>query len=261
MQWIKHILLSLFLIFTTSSLFANNQIVICTDANFWYPFTYIKNQEPTGLHIDIITTALHRIHKEPIFKSSSWKECLENAKLGIVDAVATTSYQDERAAYLNYPEGAAVDQKSPWRVSQVGYVLITATLDEKGKPNEYRFKGNFKTIPEPVRVPAHYSISHDLKKEGLVVKEGKRSLDNFKKLIKDRTGSIVDVEEVAEYFTAQPQFFGKLTIQQQPFNNKSYYLAFAKNGKVDLDQAKQIWQEIAAVRNDKKQMAEFLKKY
>ncbi len=261
MQFIKQMLFVTSLLFINTPLFALNKVVICTDTNFWYPFTYVKNQEAVGLHIDIISKALRNIGLEPIFKPTSWKECLTEAKLGIVDAVATASYQDDRSAYLNYPEGAAGDRKSPWRVSQVGYVVITAATNKDDKPNTYKFEGDFTTIPQPVRVPMHYSVIRDLEKEGLTVKAGKNSLADFKQLIKDRTGSVVDVAEVAEHFGTQPEFAEKLVIQKRPLNNKSYYLAFSKKGKVSIDEAKTIWQEIARVREDKKVMAEFLKKY
>lgn len=240
MQSIKRILVGLCLIFTSTLLFANDKITICTDTNFWYPFTYVKNQEAVGLHIDIISKALRNIGLEPIFKPSSWKECLSNAKLGVVDAVATASYQDDRTTYLNYPEGAAVDQKSPWRVTQVGYVVITPATNKEGTPNVYKYEGDFKSIPQPVRVPAHYSVIRDLEKEGLTVKKGKSSLENFKQLVKDRTGSVIDVEEVAEHFGTQPEFSEKLVIQQKPLNHKSYYIAFSKAGKVKTNEAEKI---------------------
>ncbi len=258
---IKTMMALLFLLITSSSI-AQPKITICTDTNFWYPFTYVKNQEAMGLHIDIISTALRNLGFEPNFTPYPWKECLEHAKDGLVDAVATASYQDERALYLNYPEGAAVDNKSPWRVTQVGYVVVTPALNKKGEKNTYQFEGNFKSIPEPVRVPLHYSVIRDLEKEGLTVKEGKSSIENFKKLIQERTGSVVDVEEAAKLFETQPAFAEKLVIQKKPLNNKSYFLVFSKKKRsLKPEEEQKIWKEIAKVRNNPTLMAEFLKKY
>ncbi|HXH54343.1 MAG TPA: transporter substrate-binding domain-containing protein [Gammaproteobacteria bacterium] len=261
MQNITRILLGFLSFFAATPSLANNKILICTDTNFWYPFTYLKDKEPAGLHIDIIRTALQSLGYEAQFKATSWKQCLSDAEEGLVDAVATTSYRDDRAAYLNYPEGAAVDKKSPWRVSQVGYVLVTSSLDKQGKKNTYRFNGNFKKVPEPVRVPIHYSVAHDLKKEGLKVREGKESLYNFQQLAQTRTGSVVDIEDVALYFKAQPQFADKLTIQKRRLNYKSYFLAFSKSGSVKRDESEIIWTKIANIRDNPKQIADFLKKY
>lgn len=261
MQTIARLLFGLLLYLAATPALANNKILICTDTNFWYPFTYLKDNEPTGLHIDIIRTALRDLGYEAQFKATSWKQCLSDAEHGLVDAVATASYRDDRAAYLNYPEGAAVDKKSPWRVSQVGYVLVTSAFDKQGKKNTYHFDGNFKKVPEPVRAPIHYSVVKDLEKEGLEVREGKNSLYNFKQLAQERTGSVVDIEDVALYFGTQPQFADKLTIQKKRLNYKSYFLAFSKSGSIKRDASEIIWTKIAKIRDNPKQIAEFLKHY
>jgi len=257
----KQTILALLILLIANAGVAQNKLTICTDTNFWYPFTYIKHQEAMGLHIDIISTALRNLGFEPNFVSYSWKECLNQAKEGLIDAVATASYQEERALYLNYPEGASVDVKSPWRVTQVGYVVVTSALNKKGEKNSYQFEGDFKSIPQPVRVPIHYSVIGDLQKEGLTVKQGKSSMDNFKKLIQERTGSVVDVEEAAKLFETQPAFAEKLVIQKRPLNNKSYYLAFSKKSALTSEEERMIWKEIAKVRSNSTVMAEFLKKY
>lgn len=249
-----------FFIFCSTAVFAD--IVICTDANFWYPFTYLKDNQPAGLHIDIINAALKRVGLTPVYKSlPSWKACLDEAKLGLVDAVATASYRDERAIYLNYPAGAAVDAESPFRVTQVGYVIVTPATDKAGRPNKYQFTGHFRDIPQPIRVPAHYSVIYDLEKQGLRVKVGKDSLADFKEMLKDHTGSVIDVEELGRYLATQPEFAGKFKIQSKMLNNKSYYLAFSKLGRVKQREAEMIWEKIARVREDEKMMSEFLKKY
>jgi polar amino acid transport system substrate-binding protein len=147
----KQSLLALLILLVSNSGVAQTKLTICTDLNFWYPFTYIKHQEAVGLHIGIISTALRHLGMEPNFIAAPWQECLNHAKEGLVDAIATTSYQKDRALYLNYPEGAAMDLKSPWRVTQVGYVVVTSALNKKGKKNTYQFTGDFKSIPEPVR--------------------------------------------------------------------------------------------------------------
>jgi polar amino acid transport system substrate-binding protein len=261
MHTITRTLAGILLFIAAAPAIANNKIIICTDTNFWYPFTYVKNQEPVGLHIDIIRAALRDLGYEAQFKATSWKQCLRDAEHGLVDAVATASYRDDRAAYLNYPEGAAVDKKSPWRVSQVSHVLVTSAFDKQGNKNTYHFNGNFKQVPEPVRVPIHYSVVKDLEKEGLKVREGKNSLYNFEQLAQEHTGSVVDIEDVALHFGAQPQFANKLTIQKKRLNYKSYFLAFSKSGSVKRDESEVIWERIAKIRDNPKQMATFLKKY
>lgn len=254
-------LLSLLLLSISNSAFTTTPISICTDNNFWYPFTFVKGNTVTGLHIDIIRKALQNLGYQPVFKPMPWQECLSEAKEGKVDGVATASYKDERAAYFNYPVGAASDKKSPFRVSQIEYRVITSALDKEGKPSTYVFNGDIKELPQPVRGNMSYSLIADLKKEGISVVEEKHAPTNFKKLIKEHTGSIVDLNEVAQYYNLQPEFTGKIKVQPHPLISKSYYLVFSKRGTISLEQAQKIWDEIAKVREEPSIMTEFLKKY
>ena len=261
MRPIKRMITGCLVFFASTSAFAGNKISICTDTNFWYPFTFVRNNQVMGLHVDIIDKALRDLGYEPSFVASDWTTCLNNAKQGLVDGVATASYLDDRATYLNYPQGAATDKLSPMRVTQVEYVVITPTENAKGEKNTYKFSGDLQSIPTPIRVPKNYAVANDLKQAGLTLKEGPHSLDNFKDLLKDHEGSVVDLEEVAEYLNTQPEFSGKLEVQRKPLNLKSYYLAFSKKGSIKPKEAEQIWQEIAKVRDDTSLMADYLKKY
>jgi polar amino acid transport system substrate-binding protein len=241
-------------------------ITICTDSNFWYPFTYVKadNKQAAGLHINIISKALKNAGFEPTYKPMPWNQCLKAAKTGLVDAVATVSYKTDRTDYLEYPADAAntkPDAKSNERVTQVEYVVITSAVDAKGQPNAYNYEGNIKTIPTPVRIPAGYSIVDTLEIAGLKVEEHPHSIDNFKRLIKEKKGSVIDLQDVTKHLNIQPEFQGKLKVSDKPIFSKSYYLAFTKGGAVKEDNQKKIWSEIAKVREDSKEMATFLEKY
>ncbi len=234
---------------------------ICTDTNFQFPFSFMKDQKPIGLHIDIIDAALHSLGITPRYEPTIWSGCLDRAKAGSVDAVATAAYMGERARYMYYPTDATDNNQSSWQVNQVEYKVITSILDDLGQKTSYHFNGNIAHLPQPVRVPTGYFIVHDLQKARLKVQEGATSLDNFKSLLKDRMGSVVDLAEVAEQLSLQPQFANQFHIHPQPLVVKSYYLAFSKGGNVNLTQAQQVWDAIAKVREDKALMATFLKKY
>ena len=97
------------------------QISICTDTNFQFPFSFMKNEKPVGLHIDIIAKALSNLGITPDYQPTTWQSCLDRARAGRVDSVATAAYLDERATYMNYPSDAATDNKSSWRLTQVEY--------------------------------------------------------------------------------------------------------------------------------------------
>ncbi len=246
---------------------AGTPISICTDSNFWYPFTFVKeeNKQAAGLHIDIITKALTELGYEPSYKPMPWKQCLKDAKDGHFDAVATVSYRADRANFLDYPADAADTSpgaKSKNRVSQVEYVVITPVVNAKGKPNVYSYQGDIKTIPSPVRVPAGYSIIDNLESAGLKVEEGQHSIEDFQKLVTQKTGSVIDLKDVTQHLSIQPEFSGKLAVSDKPIFSKSYFLAFTKKGNIkDTEAQKKIWAEIAKVREDSTQMGQFLGKY
>jgi len=263
MNIFKRLIASSFIFAITYFAYAATPISVCTDTNFWYPFTFVKeNKEAGGLHIDIIRKALTNLGYEPSFKPLPWQQCLSEAKAGHFDAVATVSYKEDRTPFLNYPESAEKGGKSPERVTQVEYVVITPSHDAKGKPITYTFNGDLKTIPSPVRVPKGYSIVENLEKAGLKVEEGPNSIENFKKLVRQKTGSVIDLEEVAKHLATQPEFSEKYTVAKEPIFSKSYFLAFTKKDeKIKEAEQQKIWQEIAKIRNDEKLMGKFLERY
>lgn len=251
---------------TPASAKAGTAITVCTDSNFWYPFTYVKQdtKQASGLHIDIITKALKEAGYEPIYKPMPWKQCLKEAKIGLVDAIATVSYKEDRSNFLDFPKDAATqepDAKSKERVTQVEYVVVTPALDARGNRDTYSYQGDIKTIPNPVRIPAGYSIVDTLELAGLKVEENPSSIVNFKKLVKEKKGSVIDLNDVTKHLNTQAEFSGKLKVSDKPIFSKSYFLAFTKKGNVKEDSQKKIWAEIAKVREDSTQMGQFLEKY
>lgn len=253
MQRIFALLLSVLL---TSSVSAAGKITICSDNNFWYPFTLVKEGQSAGLHIDIIAKALTNLGYQAEFKPLPWKRCLAEAEQGGVDGVATASYKDKRAAFLHYPSDAATAKKSALRVMQVEYVVVTSA------DNSYEFDGDVKTIPTPVRAPRGYSIADDLKKQGLDV-DDKASGDenNLKKLLRGGNGSVVTIPEVVKVLSEKAEYKGKLKISATPLKSKSYYLPLSKASKLSSEERENIWAEIAKVRDDAAFMAEVGAKY
>lgn len=236
-------------------------ITICTDNNFWYPFTFVKDGNAAGLHVDIVHEALKNLGYQVTFKPLPWKRCLGEAEEGKVDAVATASYKDERAVFLYYPSDAKEAKESKWRVTQVAYVVITSKMDKMGQENTYAFTGDVASIPEPARMPSGYSIIDSLKEKGLKVQTSHSADANFKKLLRDQSGSIVDLPEVAKFYSTKPAFKGKLVIHPQPIKSKSYYLPFTKKGQFSTDEAQKVWDEIANVRENEAKVSSFLEKY
>src|SRR5690349_20823878 len=109
-------LFGLFLVLYFPFVFAATPISVCTDTNFWYPFTFVKDKQAAGLHIDIIHQALTNLGYKPSYKPRPWQQCLSETKAGHFDAIATVSYKPDRAAYIQFPPNADTDKKSLFRV-------------------------------------------------------------------------------------------------------------------------------------------------
>lgn len=232
------------------------EVKICTDNNFWYPFTLVKDGTPAGIHVDIITRALTNLGHEARIQPLPWLRCLQEAEKGLVDGIATSSYKPDRAEYLRFPENAATEARHPLAVSQVEYVVVTTTGDS------YEFNGDVKTLPTPIRAPRGYSVVDDLTKEGLTVDSGASGDENnLMKLMRDKQGVVVTIPDVLQIFLKRPQFEGKLKISEKPLTSKSYFFPISKKSALSDDQIKQIWDEISKVRQDQAVMAEIVSKY
>lgn len=231
-------------------------VKICSDINFWYPFTMVEDGKAVGIHIDIIRQALSNLKIDVEFKPLPWKRCLSEAEEGEVDAVATASFKDERAVFMKYPDDAKTAAKSPLRVSQVEYVVVTAA------GNAYEYANDMKTIPQPIRAPRGYSIVGDLEGKGINV-DSQASGDEFnvKKLLRDNKGSIVTIPEVITQLEKRPEYKGKFKVSKVPVTSKSYYLPFSKKSQIKKEQIDAIWAEIAKIRDDEDRMATIASKY
>jgi len=232
-------------ILVSTSSFAAQKINICSDNNLWYPFTFVEKGKAVGLQIDIITKALTDLGYEINFKPLPWKRCLSSAEDGDYDAIATASYKDKRAVFLNYPADAATAKKSTERVMQVEYSVVTIAAEA------YEFDGDVNTIPEPVRVPRGYSVGEDLKKQGVKVDDGASGDEkNIKKLLRMGKGSVVTLPQIVELLEQKEAYKDKLYLSKTPVKSKSYYLPFSKKSKISIEDQRKIWAAISKVRND-----------
>ncbi len=238
------------------NLYAGKTVKICTDNGFWYPFTYTKDKQAVGLHIDVVSKALANLGYSVEYRPLPWKRCLSEAEDGKVDGVVSASYKDKRAAFMYYPSDAATAKKSDFRIQQVEYVVVTTAN------NDYEFDGDVNSIPQPVRAPRGYSIADDLKKKGLKV-DDKASGDenNMKKLLRSGKGSLVTIPEVVKLLSGRAEYKGKFKISEKPVKSKSYYFTISKNTKLTADERQKIWEEIAKVREDKDFMGAMAAKY
>jgi len=245
-----------FSLLLSASSFAAGTINICSDKNLWYPFTFVEDRKSTGLHVDIITEALTNLGYEINFQPLPWKRCLSASEDGDFDAIATASYKDQRAEFLNYPADAATAKKSKERVMQVEYSVVTVAAEA------YEFTGDVSTIPEPVRVPRGYSVGDGLKKQGVKVDDGASGDEkNIKKLLRMGKGSVVTLPQIVDLLTQKDAYKDKLYVSKTPVKSKSYYFPFSKKSAIPSAEQAKIWTEIASVRNNANFMEKASSKY
>lgn len=229
---------------------------ICIDTAYWYPFTYSENKQAKGIHVDIVKEAAKALDQQVRFVALPWKRCLLENKSGHIGAVVSASYKAERAEFLYFPDDAATNSKSDFRLMQVEYNLVT--LEEQ----DFEFTGDLALIPEPVRIPLGYSIAQEMKEAGLWVDDAAlNDQSNIQKLIRDKIGSVIVIPELARHLSELYGDQTHLKISQKPIRSKSYFIAFSKNTLLNEEQRQAFWEEIRRIRNDERLMATFNQRY
>ena len=250
----KFVLLMLILGFSTGVTSAKT-ITICTDRSNWYPFTFRVKGNSAGLHVDIVTKALVQLGYQAVFTPLAWKECLEKTGTGSYDALVSGSYKAKRAQSLIYPSDAATAVKSEWRIMQVEYVLITP------EAHSYKYDGDIKTLPIPVRAPLGYSIVDDLRAKGLKVITN-NTTRNLKSIDRMQKGCVITPPENAVRLIKMLGLENKLKIHPKPVKSKSYFMLFSKKTEnFSQPEIKKIWDEIVKLRDDEQFIKQLFEKY
>ncbi len=236
---------TIILIFSIGSSCANDSsrpIKICVDNGNWRPFVYQEDRVTQGLHITTINETLKKLNILYEFIPSPWKRCLKGAEKGAFDAIATASYNKERAEYLLYPIDAT-EKVSLWRVGQVQYNIIVH------QSSSYDYQGELTNIPKPIRVSRDYSIGIDLKSMGFTIDDSSiNDIQNLKRLVREKNGSVVALPTLVDWANQQKEYAGEIRLIEKPLKSKSYFLAFSKKGQVSRVYAEEIWQLIRTAR-------------
>lgn len=236
---------------------ASNLIKICTDSNFWYPFTFTKGGASSGLHVDIAAHALEKLGYATQFTPLPWKRCLKAAEEGSVDAVVSASFKPKRATFLHYPQDANQSKRSNYRITQVEYVVVTAAADKAG----FEYNGNLEDIPKPLRAELGYSIVEDLEAKGLTVQQSPTTPENFHDLVRSKQGSVITLPEIAKFLLQSEKYQGKLILHPTPIKSKSYFLVFSKKSRLPESALQEIWGQIKQTRENDNLMQKWLEQY
>ena len=227
-----------------------NLLHICTDVNFWAPYTLVVDSKPAGIHVQIAERVLKQLDINFQISAWPWNRCINGARAGYYDAVVSASYTEERAQDFYYPPDAAQAAQSAWRVTQAEYMVVVRS------PDYFDWNGDNKVLPMPIGLPLGYALVNSFREDGLEVMTATKYSNLFNMLDRGRINSLVVLRQTAEMYISEERFAGRLMFLKLPQRSKSYFLLASKRGKINEVTAQKIWQGIAVVREDKAQMAE-----
>lgn len=235
---------------------SSKDITLCSDENYWYPFSYTNEKgEAAGLYIDMVSRIFENLDYNCTITPLPWKRCLLGAENGSYDGVVGASYKDERAQFLDYPENAAAN-RSVYYLTKVEYVLVTH------KDENYRFRGNVKTVPQPVRGVLGYSIVDDLRKQGVVMHTSTNVRKNMEMLIRSGRGAVITTPHTARALKKEMDSDNSLVIHEKMVTSKAYYLVFSKSkSDISPEERLKIWKECEKLHSDEEFMDSLYRKY
>ena len=100
-------------IFTLSTLCiaAEKQKVVVYGDNGYPPYSYLENDVPKGVYVDILQTAFSRMSDyEVTIEMKPWKRGVHLVKSGKVMALFPPYYSDERTLWMNFSEPILQEQ-------------------------------------------------------------------------------------------------------------------------------------------------------
>jgi ABC-type amino acid transport substrate-binding protein len=241
---------TLFIIALGLSSVSAKEIKVCAEDSQWFPMVFkSENGEIRGVQVDIVKKSLDSLNLKYDLKLLPWKRCLRNVEEGSYDAAIGASYTKTRALFMNYPisakESAENSTKHQQRIAQSEYVVVTHN------GSNFKFDGNLNVVPQPIYVPAGFSIAEDLRRVGLEVDDGaKKDISNFQKLLRSKKGSVVAIRELALSYKQTLKTGNELIISSRSIKSKSNYLGFSKKTKLSEETIQKIWKQITKTREE-----------
>lgn len=240
MKKLKTILLLILFLTINRNIFAMPTLVVGIDDLPWPPFTNIQNEIISGVHYDLSVKAFEELGIKVKWLPLPFARLIYEAKKGNIDIIVSASFTDERTNFFHYPPTVNDRSTTPWKISNATYVLITRI------GLNYNFTGDLSTIPAPARTPRGYSVAQDLRKK-VKVEESYSNLQNMKKMIRDRSGSVVVIKALAKSYE-KGAFRGRIKVHKIPVSIKTYYLPVSKQSKLTKEERLIIWKKIVELR-------------
>lgn len=227
---------------------------LAIDERNWYPFTYVDNNMPSGMHVELVKKALENLGHKFEIDYLPRRRCIFSLDQGSIDAMISVSYSNDISSSMAFPGDAAHNGESDWRIMQVDQVVITPV-------NNYEFDGKIEGLPEPVRIPHGEGIAAEIKSKGKMTDEAKTDEQNFGKMLRDNDGCVISTTLIAEKMALEPRYKGRINIHAIPIASYSYHLGFSKKSQVTDEEKQKIWDEIRKLRNDYVFMLQLYSRY
>lgn len=243
----RKLLVSTFILLFNPLVLDAEIIKICMDED-WFPYTFLKGGENSGIHFDIVQEAFKSLEYTPKIVAKPWKRCQLELDHGTVEAIFPASYKENRDRMAHYPSDAVTAKKSQWRINEVEHVLVTREGDS------YEFEGDILKIPQPIGIGFGSAFGETLVKKGITVSENISKQKIVDMLMLKRINSAAFARFQAEEFNTKGEHTGKLKIHNIPLRSKSYFLIFSKKGKLSGDERMKIWGAFSKVRKNKSLM-------
>lgn len=232
---------------------------VCIDDAEKYPYSFAKDGEVKGIHVDVAREAIEAAGFAVAFKFLPWKRCIEHeARLGSTDSALSAAWSQARESYLWYPAGANIDGprcRSPFALICNGPVLLVPA------GSSYAYDGKLASAPEPVRVTFGYVQSQVLKSLKKHVDEGPGDEFNVGKMVRDGTGSVLIWRLNLPRIERDPKLRGGFRVVEDSQDLSDGFLPFSRQGALTRQEAEKIWTELKRLRQDPGYMERIADRY
>jgi len=221
---------------------------ICLEDRFWPPNSFLVEGEPAGTHVAIVQQAFKALPYSITFKAMPWKRCLTAVKRGEVDGILSAAFREDRNTFLHYPPAPSSIEPHPSSLGVVGFAVITNTkTDLTGIKN-----GSLP--PQPIGIPLGYMVVDVYRDRGARVVETANYSELYELLRRGRVKSLVLSEPLADIYAKHGAYRGLFKSMPLPGRSGPLYLGLSRNRGIEAEKISKIWQAIANVRANQKQM-------
>lgn len=206
-----------------------------------------SSPDGTGLNFELLRRVEKQLGERFVYAPKPWRRCIEELRLGTVDAVVAAADAKGRrsfAAYPLLPDGRA----DPARALYADSVNVYLRVGGQGS-----WDGHTLRAPnQEVAVQSGYLVSTVLRERGYRPRELVKSADDALRLVS--TGmfdvAILQGAEASKLARSDPRFQGLVVQAAQPYWVVELHLVFNRDTyRRSPQRAEAIWHAVAAVRN------------